>query len=1091
VKVIASADILLLEETILERVSRRPHGGLLDPILVLVPTGRLATHLKRLLAGRLGAVLGVHVLTHRGLAVRAIEGSLEQPPNALPAAVLDLLMAEVARRVGGSEGEHVLAFEGARAALLSTFADLREAGIGPEAFAASAAASPFLREAYRGWCEALGRLRRDGLSDAAGIVEAAIPLVPGFARRKGFREVLHHGAYELIGIHVDLLRALDSAAPVTLLLPAGLKFRGRGSGGSAPKLTPSGPAFAYASRFAEVLRTAGAVFEEAPASLDPGREAWIRRLDALYRPDGGPGTPPPAVPALEIRHSQGAEGELRAAALRALALHDRDGIPLHEIAIVARTLEPYAPFLASTFDGLGIPFATSAASPVSRDPAASVLLALLRVLAGDFERRAMVDLLRRGRLAVPGGAPTPGEIDLWDRRSREARVASGLEAWRSVPALYGPPPDVPAESPSPGEGRSASPALRLAAVLDVLEEDRRTWLAARTLEEHAALIERLARDRLRLAPDGGLPEPVLPIIEAVRAAGRASAACGGIPGSVPEIYDLARRAAEETGGPIRDDPGGVRVLDLLQARGLAHRAVIWIGFHDGLFPAGARPDPWLDDESRAALRAGMGRSLAPKLAAAEEERLLLALALGSARERLVISYQRADEGGRTLARSSALREVARAFAGRPDAATLVAARGENPHRPEHVPVHFGDRALHLARSARMGLVPVEDAVAGAAARSRRPVEASRAVAAALGLSGEDREAALAFVEVVERFAPGDATFDGAAAGIDPAGKLSPTAVERLARCPLSFFLRDVLRLHELDEEAVPHRIEGWILGNSVHAVLADLYRRLDRSRALLAAADPIPDALELLGRLWRDEVARAAGPAHGRLLGLFALLGDRWLAKLREFVERDLRDLRIAGVRRLLVEEDIVESVGLPADPAIHLGGRLDRLVEDEAGFRIDDYKTGGNLETKVKGARLLKGLDLQLFLYREMVAARERRDPAAVRANLLGVGPEVDVEEVALEAPLEVRDGIIETVAAAIRLARSGRFPLLPDSNDARYCGWCGYRRACRRTHAPTLSRLEVDPDLTDIRDARRKTMNRPSLKAVREAEVGTAATT
>jgi hypothetical protein len=93
ITVIHSIDVLALEEILLERIGRRPRGGLLDPVLVIVPTRELAAHLKRRIAGEYGAALGVHIATHRQLAIRAIEGALEVPPREVPRAALASLVA--------------------------------------------------------------------------------------------------------------------------------------------------------------------------------------------------------------------------------------------------------------------------------------------------------------------------------------------------------------------------------------------------------------------------------------------------------------------------------------------------------------------------------------------------------------------------------------------------------------------------------------------------------------------------------------------------------------------------------------------------------------------------------------------------------------------------------------------------------------------------------------------------------------------------------------------------------------------------------------------------------------------------------------
>ena len=62
--------------------------------------------------------------------------------------------------------------------------------------------------------------------------------------------------------------------------------------------------------------------------------------------------------------------------------------------MVARTLEPYAPYIERCSEA-GAPFTSSASEPLARDPAASAFLALIGVLARDYERRPVIDLVRR------------------------------------------------------------------------------------------------------------------------------------------------------------------------------------------------------------------------------------------------------------------------------------------------------------------------------------------------------------------------------------------------------------------------------------------------------------------------------------------------------------------------------------------------------------------------------------------------------------------------------------------------------------------------------------------------------------------------
>jgi hypothetical protein len=242
-------------------------------------------------------------------------------------------------------------------------------------------------------------------------------------------------------------------------------------------------------------------------------------------------------------------------------------------------------------------------------------------------------------------------------------------------------------------------------------------------------------------------------------------------------------------------------------------------------------------------------------------------------------------------------------------------------------------------------------------------------------------------------------------------------------------------------------------------------------------------AVEILRDVWRKRLGAAAGPAYSRLRALFDVLGERWLRGLEGFVRRDLAELRGLEPGGLRLEEEFEARLALAPGLKISAGGRLDRVVEAEGGVWIDDYKTGARLAKLKSRTSILRGLHLQLPLYREIVAARGKLSVSRVKARLLGVGPASDETPQVLDLDGDAREGFLETLRVAVRLALEGRFPLRKDTEEVSYCRWCAYRRTCRKTHEPTLSRLEADPRLADFRDLRRKAdRNLYTLKQVRD---------
>src|SRR6185436_17615439 len=150
---------------------------------------------------------------------------------------------------------------------------------------------------YARWADALDELASHGLAiDDAGLARAAAAGAEAFGAR--FSAIFHHGAYDLIGVRVELVRALDRGCELTFLLPA----------------DPVGPS---------------GVFGVSRARAIAGVDAAISTLD---REDA----PAPVT----FLHAQGARAELQTAAYDALAAV-ASGTPPHEVAIVVRSFGAY------------------------------------------------------------------------------------------------------------------------------------------------------------------------------------------------------------------------------------------------------------------------------------------------------------------------------------------------------------------------------------------------------------------------------------------------------------------------------------------------------------------------------------------------------------------------------------------------------------------------------------------------------------------------------------------------------------------------------------------------------------------------------
>ncbi len=1010
-KLVTHLDPTVLEKELLERVDGAHPKQDPGTTLVIVPTARLARHVRRRLTGKRRAWLGVEVLDFRSLAFRILESGSGKVPQVASPRLLEALLKQVASGSGRNAWtKFVKRRPGALGRLRGALNDLREAGIDPDTLAehASGHRDGDLAELFRLYTAALERCARAGWVDDAGLISAALPLAKRLAGK--FSSIFLYGVYELIGVRVDLIHEMDRAVELTVLLPG----------------HTCAPVARYSRDFVEALSHRASELDLTPAGLPP---AGTRPdLEALYDERSAPAPAPDEF--FSFRHAQGPAAEFKAAVFDALeAIHS--GCLPAEIAIVARDLEPYQAALEEAAEELpGSPktaFTSSARAPLRRLPLVRDFLLLLQVVDEEFPRAPTVELLRSPRLnrrVLFGDGPEPqeGRADAW---SRSAGVIGGLAEWREL-------------LPSWAEQIGQRPAaLQIAACLDAIQRsaswDSESWSG------HAAHLEALLGICFEDAVGAEACDTLRHLLDEMR---RMESLIGDRrPHTYSEMRGWLEDAVDgEEQGLFESDRGGIRVLDAMQARGLTFRQVHLLGLNGGQFPKAAREDPVLGESLRQRLREATGRPLGVNSRRRHEERLLLSMVVGAATEKTAISWQRADEAGRAKTPSLALRELARISCGTPDLrATVEAGR--------HLRSHPTQWLEDLVRNP--GLLP----------------PAGERVLTALNSRGADGLQTLAeqfpelsggidFIAATQGFRPVDPTYDARIGPLDANAPFSVSGLETLGRCPLQFFFRHVLRVGELDEQADAFDVSKRDWGTHVHAILEAVYRDLESEGQF--AGPPLQQllarGLELLDRQWSEVVGGGAARMAERLPVLWGWLSDTWIDALRGFLRADLKHLHDNSLRPVGLEETIDREVEFGEGTTARIRGRFDRRLEGAAVTTVGDYKTSGALERRVKQADMLKGKALQVPLY-WMLAGGD------ASVELLGLGPDFNPSRADYRHEFpgfdgELRDSFLGTMRTLIDLRNRGTFPL---HKQDRVCSWCTYRQACRRNHPPTLEREKL----------------------------------
>ncbi|TMB18503.1 MAG: PD-(D/E)XK nuclease family protein [Deltaproteobacteria bacterium] len=1020
-------------------------------MLVLGPSWEACDDLVRAATAATGARFGSVRLTLDRLAVRLATPALARDQRT-PATALSL-SAVAARAVHLVLGERGLGYftpvadrPGFPLAVARTLAELRMNRVAPEALAALGAVG-------RDLGELAGRVAREleeaRLADRAIVFEAAVAAV-------GADPPPHPVGLPLLLLDLPVTSACE--AQLIAMLAS-----------SAPDVLATAPA--GDGRSLERLEAAlGCI----ASTLDaPRRRSSLDALKAHLFELGEP--PPAAVDGSVALSSWPGEARECVEIARGVQGEAARGVPFDRMAVLLRSPAEYRSHLEEAFRRAAIPvfFARGTTRP---DPAGRALLALLACKTERLSARRFAEYVSLAQVPDPGAAEdadarwTPPEDDLlplppatepraddergdgsprapwrWERLLVEASVIGGKERWAKRLA-----------------GLEEELRLRREALTDEEEETRGTALE-RQLADLAylrgfalPLIERLdalprqARwdewlGHLRALATAALREPEG--VLATLAELEPMAPIGPI--DLDEVQLVLRpRLRELTVPPARRRYGAVFVAPAEGVRGLAFDVVFVPSLAEKLFPRKIVEDPILLDAHRRALDAP---ALATQPARVAAERLALRLAVGAARERVVLSWPRVDiEQARPRVPSFYGLEALRAASGTlPGFDELDERGGEKtggrlgwpaPARPEDA---IDEAEYDLALLA--GLRDADPATTDGSARYL--LDANVHLGRALRARGR---------RWLRRWTPADGLVDpddlarGALADHQLAARpFSPTALQHFAVCPYRFFLQAVMRLQPREEpvalEALDPLTRGALFHEVQFAVLSELRAAQllpVRPANLDAARTAVDGALDAVAARWADKL----WPAIDRVWkdGIDGIRAD-----LREWLRRaaDADDGWVPW--RFELAFGLADRDRPQADPAsvpdpvpvigdLRLRGSVDLVERHARGvLRATDHKTG---KTRPRaGVVVGGGAVLQPLLY---ALACERLLAEPVEAGrLYYCTADGGYEERVVPLDAENRRLAGEVVEIIGRALAAGFLPAMP---ERRACQYCDYRPVC-----------------------------------------------
>jgi ATP-dependent helicase/DNAse subunit B len=782
-----------------------------------------------------------------------------------------------------------------------------------------------------------------------------------------------------------------------------------------------------------------------------------------------PGMRPSAVPgtgSVELIQAPDRAGEAREAVRWLKERLIRDDLRPGEVALLARDLLPYRPFILQVAEEFGLPIRLTEGLPLRESPIIKALLDLLRLVLpqSDLEvyspalpRRGVVAAWRSPYFDWANAYPskdaaepigiTPADADALDAVARWGQVIGGMSQWdQAMQALAGresrerlddeqdlPDNVVTGEAARDLQGKFVRFLTRIWPPLGRQHyRDFIRWLEDLIGSDPGTAANRPDPTSLQvaeLATGDGTPLADLEIaaLNALKDVLRGLIWIGERVADKPVSFaDFFR---ELTGAvdaavfqsPARPSREEVLVAGIPRARGLPFKAVAVLGLAEGEFPATLGEDVFLPEADRDRLRKNHELSIDSAIESTEREFFYEAVTAAS--QKLLLTRPKLADSGAEWPPSPFWEEIRRLLDVKPVEVRTdsIAPPQRAASAAELMESLVGNPAYHPVTS---WLHDVDPDRWERLNRSGR-IFGQRISTAATVFNGDLTGRSAVF-----------------AGHFQPEYRWSPSSLENYLGCPFRFFIGKVLRLEPRIEPV--EGLDARQLGSIYHEILEALYDTVSEEerndpqillRALPGVAGPIldraPTRQGFRETAWWQQTREEIEQNVTRSVEALAEIAGRWVPLYFE--------QGFFGARSLVVYD---------GDDTFRLHGIVDRVDRDPDGrLRVIDYKTAGPYSY---GKRSLEqGEKLQLPLY------------ALAAQDALGLGEAADgfywhIRH-AEPSELQLADyGLEEAIDLALGYAwravggaRQGHFgPTPPSGGCPSYCpavGFCWQYRGRR----------------------------------------------
>ncbi len=1037
-----------LEATFVSEIKRFSSSDPISPLLVLVPSDLIRRRLQVLLTleNQL-SLIHFSILTFHQLSQKLCEETsrslgLETKNDLFFEECLRLLIRQSSPpNVFLSRLEET---EGGVAAMWQTLRDLKDGRVDSDV------AIEALREGQFGAGDSkklfplfnlYHRLKEccnnQSLFDYGDLAIMATHQVPDSPFLKQFVNISYYGFYDLTQVQIDLFHAVIRHYETTLFFPLVRKNAG----------------WDFSNRFYEryIEGQVSAASQVVDLTLD--------RPISLHLFDEGETKISNKTPSHTFINCYDTRDEVLTAAKEIVRLVSDEGLPFHEIAVVARDIGPYLSAIKALFQSHAIPITTNSEEPLLQHPLSKTLLLFLSLPLKDYPRAQFVDLVSSPyfKNSLFSEEVIDADKDPWDLLSRQAGVSKGFDSWQGLSKI--------AEREHSSSSKQAATLLK---ILNKVYEDLSRLPAEATWSDYARRYQNLFGKYFGLSSLGEngtekseeehVKKAIVDLMQSL-----SGLDCVSTKTSLQCFIETFERWIIR--GTLRMDvpkkSAGVSVLSALSARGLSFRTLFFLGLNEGRFPRSIREDPFLSDRHRRVLETVLGYKVGEKLASYDEERLLFSLLVEATQEKLFALCHRVDDEGGAASRSWYLNRIRQAL--------LIQAQLSD------------ERIIPRSLQARQSVAPYHrfDLLL--------PAEACLQQA----LSGQDPSPILNLLSfpstlfhhgrsVIRQLEAGGGlmAFDGLTGPLSDfktsteKNGMTPTRLEHYALCPFQFFAIDLLKLRPIEQPEDKSALAMSDIGLLCHAILKDFYAGLHRDGTFRSEKNEtyFLQHLKAVSHSCFKQYESEQDPGYPLL---WEEIKGQLLRMLYRVITIDLEGLRASGYQPVAFEVCCKARVEAQWP---EMSGRLDRIDfhPEKKQVRVVDYKFTFRKQAKPNEKNLagsaVRGVGLQAPLYQKLAEGfGDEGNP--VRSAFYFLAPNWP------DGPLVIRDfpedgwegeggeRLKETISSLLAGMEAGHFFIKPGD----HCTYCNVAALCRKEHIPSRRRLEQDP-LWEAHDLLRK---------------------